>query len=49
VSKLEEAVPVKLFTGIIYSKNARVDKCIKRLKRLGNAIVSERIPFHCNI
>jgi hypothetical protein len=48
VSKLEEAVPVKLFTGIIYSKNARVDKCIKRLeKRLGNAdYVSEKFTFH---
>jgi hypothetical protein len=48
VSKLEEALPVKLFTGIIYSKNAQVHECIKRLeKRLGKTdFISERLPFH---
>lgn len=48
MSKLEEAVPVKLFTGVIYSKNAQVDNCIKRLeKRFGKTdYVSERFSFH---
>lgn len=48
MSKLEEAVPVKLFIGVIYSKNAQVFECIKRLeKRLSKTdFISERLPFH---
>jgi hypothetical protein len=47
MSKLEEAVLVKLFIGIIFSKNAQVYECIKRLeKRLGKTdFISEILPF----
>lgn len=47
MSKLEEAVPVKLFIGIICSKNAQVHECIRRLeKRLGKTdFISEKLPF----
>ncbi len=47
VSTLEEAVPVKLFIGIICTKNAQVIECVKRLeKRLGKTdFVSQRLPF----
>ena len=48
MSRLEEAVLVKLFMGIIYSKNAQVYKCIKTLeKRFSKTdFISERLPFH---
>ncbi len=47
MSKLEEPLPVKIFTAIIFAKNAQVYECIKRLeKRLGGSdFISQTLPF----
>lgn len=48
VSRLEEPLPVKLFTAIIFAKNAQVSGCITRLEnRLGGSdFISQKLPFH---
>jgi hypothetical protein len=48
MSELREPRPVKLFTGLIYSQDAPVDECIKRLETAFGEIdfMSEEFPFN---
>lgn len=48
MSELIEPRPVKLFTGLIYSQDASVDECIKRLGTAFGEIdfMSDEFPFN---
>src|ERR1700740_3053227 len=48
MSELSEPRPVKLFIGLIYSQDAPIDECIKRLETIFGEIdfMSEEFPFN---